>query len=78
MLITIKRKNNNGNTKLNLTGVANKNITGNTIVEYKADVHTHQNKDTDTEYTEYIDHVIKRPNTRTTMATMVVYAVSTR
>lgn len=75
MLITIKRKNNNGNTKLNLTGVANKNITGNTIVEYKADVHTHQNKDTDT---EYIDHVIKRLNTRTTMATMVVYADSTR
>ena len=76
MLITIKKKHNNGSTKMmNLTGVANKNITGNTIVEYKADVHTYQNKDTDT---EYIDHRIIASKTRTTMATMVVYADSTR
>lgn len=79
MLIVLGRnkKNNNGNTHMNFSGVAAPHITGNKIIEYtpatNRNVHTHSEDDT-----EYIDHVIKRPNTRTTMATMVVYADPTR
>lgn len=69
MLITIKRKNNNGNTKLNLTGVAVPHITGNKIIETTTTKHTHKE--------EYIDHRIETPRTNLDYV-MVVNADSTR
>ena len=54
MLIVLGRnkKNNSGNTKLNLTGVARQSITGNKIIDTN-NLHTHE----DTE-TGYIDHTV--------------------
>lgn len=73
MLIVLGRnkKNNSGNTKLNLTGVARQSITGNKIIDTN-NLHTHE----DTEV-RYVDHRIN--NTRKMKRNiMVVNADSTR
>ena len=71
MLIAIKRKNNNGNTKLNLTGVASQKISGNKIIDTN-NLHTHE----DTE-AGYIDHRINYTR-KMKRNIMVVNADSTR
>lgn len=68
MLIVLGRKNNNGDTHMNLTGVAAPHITGVTLIDNN-DLHT---KDT------WIDHTIDTPNTRTRLNTMVVHADTNR
>ena len=72
MLIVLGRnKNNSGNTKLNLTGVARQSITGNKIIDTN-NLHTHENTEAG-----YIDHRINYTK-KMKRNIMVVNADSTR
>ena len=74
MLIVLKGKNKNGNTKMNFSGVADERITGNTIIEYKKELHTHEANDNDNNWIEH-----KLNNTRKVVRDIfVVNADSTR
>ena len=64
MLIVLNKK--DLTRPLNLNGVANPHITGNTI-----NLHTHDD-------TPWINHTPATPNVRTTMTTMVVHADTNR
>lgn len=77
MLIVLgkNRKGNNGDTKMNFSGVASTKITGTKLVEYtNKDLHTHSNNSNNT---NYIDHTPS--NTRKVVRDVfVVNADSTR
>lgn len=66
MLIILGRKNNNGVTKMNLTGVANPHITGDKIID-TTDLHTY-----------YIDHVITTPSNYNKLNSLIVHADTNR
>lgn len=70
MLIVLGRNrnnDNNGDTRMNLTGVANPHITGNVIITAD-DVHTH----------DWIDHPVTTPPARTVLNSMVIHADTNR
>ena len=72
MLITIKKKHNNGSTKMNLTGVAAPHITGTKIIEHSKDLHNYSDEET------WIDHKIETPRGTELKDIFVIYADSTR
>lgn len=72
MLIVLGRNrnnNNNGDTRMNLTGVAAPHITGNVIID-NTTVHTHGD--------DWIDHPVNTPPTRTKLNSLIVHADTNR
>ena len=68
-MLIVLNKDNKLHRPLNLTGVANPHITGDTTITTK-DLHTHDDN--------WINHTPATPNARTTMTTMVVHADTNR
>ena len=71
MLIVLNNKDDKLHRPMNLTGVANPNITGDTIIDTTKDLHTHDD-------TAWIDHTVTTPPARTHLNTLVVHADTNR